>query len=269
MPAAWALEMTSATDRGRVRSQNEDSLAFDSGMGYAVLADGMGGHNAGEVASRLAVATVEADMKKLARQEGYARLAAFEIQRLVADLVAHANAAIYRAARREQAYAGMGTTLVIALWHQARVAVAHVGDSRLYRLRANRLVQLTRDHSLLQDQVDSGLLSREQARRAPHRNLITRAVGIEAKVEAEVHVHDAVSGDLYLLCSDGLTDMLDDRDIERTLARARRSLACAVDALVQQANDRGGRDNISVVLAQWVSGSRNIAGRTPPTKALR
>jgi len=256
MPAAWALEMASATDQGKVRSQNEDSLALDPGAGYAVLADGMGGYNAGEVASRIAVATVEAEMAKLARRRGYADLPAPVIEGLLADQAVHANAAIYRAARQEQAYAGMGTTLVIALWHGTRMAVAHIGDSRLYRLRANRLAQVTRDHSLLQDQIDSGIISREQARHAPNRNFLTRALGIDAVVEVEVHTYDVAPEDLYLLCSDGLTDMLDDQDIERTLTRRGADLTSAADLLVQQANERGGRDNISVILARLAEAPR-------------
>lgn len=263
MHAEWRLEMASATDRGRVRQQNEDSLALDPDTGYAVLADGMGGYRAGEVASRIAVATVEAGVRKLVRQDGYAHLAGPAIERLLSDQAAHANAAVYRSAQDDEACAGMGTTLVAALWHATGMAVAHVGDSRLYRLRANRLAQLTRDHSLMQDQIDSGVISRDQARRAPNRNLVTRALGIAPEVEVEVHTYGVSPADVYLLCSDGLTEMLDDMDIERTLVRGAGDLACAAASLVQQANERGGRDNVSVILAQLVNRNAGAGSGTP------
>ncbi|MGE5525816.1 MAG: Stp1/IreP family PP2C-type Ser/Thr phosphatase [Rhodospirillaceae bacterium] len=238
--------MASATDCGRIRSQNEDSLIADAELGYAVLADGMGGYNAGEVASRIAVATVDSEIRKM----GATAMAAADIEQAVAAHVAAANRAIYDAARRNAAYSGMGTTLVMALWRMNDMVTAHVGDSRLYRLRDGVLEQVTRDHSFLQEQIDLGLIDAELARYAPSRNLVTRALGIEPRVDVEVHTHRTQSGDLYLLCSDGLSDMLDERAMTATLTQGPRQLDRLAEALVHQANENGGRDNISVVLAR-------------------
>lgn len=244
--AGLFLEMASATDRGRIRSQNEDSLIADAELGYAVLADGMGGYNAGEVASRIAVATVESEVRKM----GVAAMTAPGIERAVAAHVVAANRAIYEAARRNAAYAGMGTTLVMALWRVDGMVTAHVGDSRLYRLRDGALEQVTRDHSFLQEQIDQGLIAPELARYAPSRNLLTRALGIDPRVDVEVHTHRTQPGDLYLLCSDGLSDMLDDRAMTATLTQGSQQLDRLAEALVRQANENGGRDNISVILAR-------------------
>jgi protein phosphatase len=246
----WSLEMASASDRGRVRSQNEDSLAANPELGYAVLADGMGGCNAGEVASRIAVETVDREMRELARNGGLRRNKRSLVEKAVTDRVLSANAAIYLAAQADPAYAGMGTTLVMALWRDDLVVVAHVGDSRVYRMRQGALEQLTRDHSLLQEQIERGLVDKAHARSAPGRNIVTRALGVEPGVEVEVHRHLVQSGDLYLLCSDGLSDMLDERALATTLRSAGRDLDSTADALVRQANDNGGRDNISVILAR-------------------
>lgn len=246
----WALDMASATDCGRVRSQNEDSLTANSDLAYAVLADGMGGYNAGEVASRIAVATVDAEMRQLGREGNLARMSAARLEVTVSSHVMAANAAIYRAAREQPAFSGMGTTLVMALWHAESVVIAHVGDSRLYRMRGNTLVQLTRDHSFLQEQIDLGLIDRAHARHAPSRNLVTRALGVDAQVQVDVHTHTAQAGDLYLLCSDGLSDMLDDHAMTATLSAGTRDLGRTAEDLVRQANENGGRDNISVILAR-------------------
>lgn len=246
----WALDMASATDCGRVRSQNEDSLAADRDLAFAVLADGMGGYNAGEVASRIAVATVDAEMRKLGRGGSLVRMSATRLEDVVAAHVMAANTAIYRAAQEQPAFSGMGTTLVMALWRGDSVVIAHVGDSRLYRMRGNTLVQLTRDHSFLQEQIDLGLIDRAHARHAPSRNLVTRALGVDPQVQADVHTHPAQAGDLYLLCSDGLSDMIDDHAMTATLRAGTHDLDRMAESLVRQANENGGRDNISVILAR-------------------
>ncbi len=146
----------------------------------------------------------------------------------------------------------MGTTLVVALWHDNQMTVGHIGDSRLYRLRDDTFEQVTRDHSLLQEQIDSGMITREQAKFSQNKNLVTRAVGIDPEVEAEVHTYPVQPGDLYLLCSDGLSDMVTDEDIQLTLSSLQANLPLAAEQLVQQANDNGGRDNISVILVRVV-----------------
>ncbi|HSN38918.1 MAG TPA: Stp1/IreP family PP2C-type Ser/Thr phosphatase [Burkholderiales bacterium] len=249
MDLSAALEVATATHSGMVRSHNEDSIAADAGIGLAVLADGMGGYNAGEVASGIAVAMIATEMKK-ALGDGTGELPNGGIESLVGEHVGQANAAIYKAAQNQPQYSGMGTTLVVALWHDNRIVVGHVGDSRLYRLRGESFEQVTRDHSLLQEQIDSGMITREQARYSQNKNLVTRAVGIDPEVETEVHTYPVKPGDIYLLCSDGLNDMVSDEDIHLTLSSLRANLPLAAEQLVQQANDNGGRDNISVILVR-------------------
>ncbi|MEN9782854.1 MAG: Protein phosphatase PrpC [Pseudomonadota bacterium] len=243
------IEIATATHSGMVRSHNEDSIAADASAGLAVLADGMGGYNAGEVASGIAVAMISAELKKaLAAKTGELDVATAE--KLVGEHAVRANNAIFQASQSQQQYAGMGTTLVVALWHDDRMIVGHIGDSRLYRMRANKLEQVTRDHSLLQEQIDSGLITKEQARHSQNKNLVTRAVGIDPEVEAEVHSYPVQVGDIYLLCSDGLNDMVTDEDMELTLSSLQANLPLAAEQLVQQANDNGGRDNVSVILVR-------------------
>ena len=245
-----ALEIATATHPGMVRSHNEDSLTADSELGLAVLADGMGGYNAGEVASGIAVAMIPAEMRKALAACPPESLTRAHLERLIGEHAVRANATIYQAAQKEAQYRGMGTTLVVAVWHDNHVTIGHIGDSRLYRLRNDKLEQITRDHSLLQEQIDSGMISKADARHAPNKNLVTRAVGIDPEVEPEVHTYPVERGDIYLVCSDGLTDMVTDEDIENTLASLKANLPLAAEQLVQQANDNGGRDNISVILVR-------------------
>ena len=245
-----ALEIATATHPGMVRSHNEDSIAADAEAGLAVLADGMGGYNAGEVASGIAVEYIKTEMKKQLAAKKPEDLDDENSQKLIADHAGRANAAIYQSAQSQPQYAGMGTTLVVALWHDNRISVGHVGDSRLYRLRGGKLDQVTRDHSLLQEQIDSGMITKEQARHSQNKNLVTRAVGIDPEVETEVHTYPTQVGDIYLMCSDGLNDMVTDEDIETTLASLAANLQLAAQQLIQQACDNGGRDNVSVILVR-------------------
>ncbi|MGQ0578699.1 MAG: Stp1/IreP family PP2C-type Ser/Thr phosphatase [Betaproteobacteria bacterium] len=247
-----SLEMAKATHTGMVRSHNEDSIATDPQIGLAVLADGMGGYNAGEVASGIATALISSETR-----EALARHAPHELDEssgsplaigLLREIIARANTSIFQSANSQPQYAGMGTTLVVTLMCDNQITVAHIGDSRCYRFHRDKLQQITRDHSLLQEQIDSGLLTREAAKRSQNKNLVTRALGIEPEVEAEIRTFPAQAGDIYLLCSDGLNDMVEDEDIEMTLAAVGSNLPLAADQLVQMANDNGGRDNVSVVL---------------------
>jgi len=247
-----AIEIASATHTGMVRSHNEDTIAADAEIGLAVLADGMGGYNAGEIASGIAVTLITAEMKKVLAQRPAADLSDAEAQLLIGEYAAKANAAIFQAAQTQPQYSGMGTTLVMALWYDNRMGVGHIGDSRLYRLRGETLEQVTRDHSLLQEQIDSGMISKADARFSQNKNLVTRAVGIDPDVETEINSYAVQPGDIYLLCSDGLSDMVADEDIELTLSSLKANLALAAEQLVQQANDNGGRDNVSVVLVRIV-----------------
>lgn len=245
-----ALEIATATHPGMVRSHNEDSIAADIEAGLAVLADGMGGYNAGEVASGIAVELIKVEMKKSLSAKRPEDLNGQTAEHLIAEHAARANASIYQAAQSHPQYSGMGTTLVVALWHDNRLSVGHIGDSRLYRWRTGALEQITRDHSLLQEQIDSGMITKEQARHSQNKNLVTRAVGIDPDVETEVHTYPVRPGDIYLMCSDGLSDMVTDEDIQLTLTSLQSNLPLAAQQLVQQANDNGGRDNISVILVR-------------------
>ena len=249
-----ALEMICQTHPGMVRSHNEDSVACESACGLVVLADGMGGYNAGEVASGIAVSVVATEVIHSLQNNSPIRLDEETGDEygvlLLRDNIQRANAAIYYAAQSQPQYAGMGTTIVTGLFYDNRVAVAHVGDSRLYRLRGETMEAVTRDHSLLQEQIDSGMISIEDARLSKNKNLVTRAVGIDAKVATEIHVHDVLVGDVYLFCSDGLNDMVEDEDIHSTLYAMQGNLPLAAEQLIQMANDGGGRDNVSVILVK-------------------
>lgn len=242
------LIIAALTHPGKVRSHNEDFVLADAAGGFAVLADGMGGHNAGEVASRMAVELVS---EGLARQaDAGAASDAPRAEASLAETLALANVALLQASRSKPEYDGMGTTLVAVLWHADGVTVGHVGDSRLYVLRHGELRQLTRDHSIVQEQVECGALSAEDARYAPNRNVLTRAVGIDADAKADVYTSQVETGDIYLLCSDGLTDMLTDDDVRETLLSSRADVGAAAERLVERANQSGGLDNISVIVAR-------------------
>ncbi|MBS1144811.1 MAG: Protein phosphatase 2C-like protein [Proteobacteria bacterium] len=250
-----ALEFVAQTDPGMIRSHNEDAIFADAELGLAILADGMGGYNAGEVASGLATMRLAEDMGRIiaspvAQSTGISDPSVAE-SHLVNEIKA-ANLAIYNAAQCCSQYAGMGTTLALTWFYNNRMSVAHVGDSRVYRLRGDRFEQLSRDHSLLQEQLDNGIITAEQARYAENRNLVTRALGVDPVVEVEVHDYDLHSGDIVLLCSDGLTDMVEDDDIAITLQTLGSNLVLAADHLVHLANSAGGRDNISVILVKVV-----------------
>ena len=171
---------------------------------------------------------------------------------LLREKIKKANTSIFQAAQSQPQYAGMGTTVVAGLFYDNQLAAAHVGDSRMYRLRGEVFVPITRDHSLLQEQIDNGVITVEDSRQSRNRNLVTRAVGIDADVEVEVHVHAVQVGDIFLLCSDGLNDMVEDEDIGHTLRLLQSSLPLAASQLIQMANDNGGRDNVSVILIKII-----------------
>jgi protein phosphatase len=253
------LELHAAVDPGRARTNNEDSVALDESASLAVLADGMGGYNAGEVASNMATSFIRDELGRWLR-EASSQASDAEVRRAMDICVDNANRAIFNAANTNPQYAGMGTTLVVAVFRGARLLVGHVGDSRAYRLRAGKLSQITRDHSLLQEQIDAGLITPEQAAFSSNKNLVTRAVGVEDAVMLETHQHEVQTGDLFLLCSDGLSDMLDDAAIAR-LMQAHEALPACATALIDAANDAGGKDNISVALVR-VTGAAGLAARS-------
>lgn len=254
MKIVEALEVFSQTHPGMVRSHNEDSVACDPACGLVVLADGMGGYNAGEVASGIAVSVVVTEVSHSLQSASPVERGERDGEDLGMSLlrgnIQKANASIFHASQSQPQYAGMGTTIVSGLFYDNRVVVGHVGDSRMYRLRGEVLETITRDHSLLQEQIDSGMISVEDARLSKNKNLVTRAVGIDADLEPEIHVHDVMVGDIYLLCSDGLNDMVEDDDIQSTIYALQNNLPLAADQLIQMANDNGGRDNVSVILVK-------------------
>ena len=268
MSLAQSLEIACCTDPGIVRSHNEDSIVSDASIGLVVLADGMGGYNAGEVASGMTTSVIATEMLQVLAERNPAEIDVATGRsigaRLLLEQISKANAAVYHASKTQPQYSGMGTTLVTALFYNNGVTFAHIGDSRGYRLRDGVLTQVTKDHSLLQEQIDSGMITPEQARYSQHKNLVTRALGIDPEVDAEITQCEALPGDIYLLCSDGLNDMVPDEDIGMTMQALSSNLKLAAQQLVQLANDNGGRDNISVILVRVVHGyaaSRGLVSR--------
>jgi PPM family protein phosphatase len=246
-------QFCSSTDPGLARDNNEDSVTFDTSTQLAVLADGMGGYNAGEVASGMATAFIKSEMSRWLAQAGR-NANAREVRRALEICVDNANRSIFNAAGSNPQYAGMGTTLVVGVFQDGRLMMGHIGDSRCYRLRGEELTQITKDHSLLQEQMDAGLITPEQAASSLNKNLVTRALGVEDAVILETNEHRADVGDLYLMCSDGLSDMVSDEAIAAIL-KGGEELEAKAKALVDAANAGGGRDNISVLLVLAKDGS--------------
>ena len=236
------------TDPGRARENNEDAVAADESTRLCVLADGMGGYNAGEIASGMATAFIKSEMSRWLSEAGrHAKIK--EIRRALEICVDNANRSIFNASDSNPQYSGMGTTLVVGVFHNATLVLGHIGDSRCYRLRNGDLAQITKDHSLLQEQIDAGLITQEQAASSSIKNLVTRALGVEDAVMLELNEHGVEAGDCYLMCSDGLSDMVDDVEIASILGGPN-SMEQKADSLVGAANEHGGRDNISVLLVQ-------------------
>jgi len=249
-----ALEMHATTDVGIKRNHNEDCVGITPEFGFAVLADGMGGHNAGEVASAMAIEVTGRYLQDRLSKLPEAQLdenTGFTRESIITrEGITMANNAIFEAAQQKPECAGMGTTVVAAVFYADRLTAAHVGDSRMYRLRGDLLTHVTEDHSLIQEQVRRGLLTADDARNSAIKNLVTRALGVEPDVEPDI-VEDIVqAGDIYLMCSDGLTDVVPDEAIRLTLTQNGKDLRKAAAQLVQLANDAGGPDNISVILVR-------------------
>ncbi len=257
MSLQYKLEVVNVSDVGLKRPHNEDSTITNEELGLLVLADGMGGYKAGELASAIAVThiydKVISGLKKSISVGIDENSGLDHHSVLIHDAINSANSSIYKTAQEDKQCQGMGTTIVTALTYQDRISIAHVGDSRLYRLRGDDFRQITKDHSLVQELVDRGLFTLEEAEKNAPKNLVTRALGIDAKVEIDVIEDQLAMGDIYLLCSDGLTDMVKDEEIHLTLSKYSANLADAAAKLVEMANEYGGKDNISVILAR-VSG---------------
>jgi serine/threonine protein phosphatase PrpC len=242
------------TDTGMIRDHNEDAIGAQHENGLYVLADGMGGYNAGEVASSIAVKTVIELVNEACQRVDRAEIeddTGFMRQTIVLrDAITRANKIIHQTAHSHSGCEGMGTTIVACLFYDNTISIAHVGDSRLYRMRQNRLEQITMDHSLLQELVDRGFYTREEAERSTNRNYVTRALGVEAGVDVEIQEVPVEPDDLFILCSDGLCDMVDDEEIHLTVSTFSANLDLVGQQLIQLSNDHGGKDNVSIIIAQ-------------------
>jgi len=242
------------TDKGLVRRKNEDSIGFDSALGLVVLADGMGGHRGGEIASGMAVDTIISELQQRLPQIDAGEIdetSGFSKESIcIQDAVVTANQLVYQTAETNPEHKGMGTTIVVLQFYNNSFSLAHIGDSRCYRLRANKFEQITRDHSLLQELIDRGFYTPEEARNSMNKNLVTRALGIDPIVMPDIQEDIVLKNDVYLLCSDGLTDLVEDEDIYLTIMQFSANLEEAAKQLITKANKKGGKDNISVMLCR-------------------
>ncbi len=241
------IEYGSRSDQGTVRTSNEDSYAASAKNRLFLVADGMGGHAAGEVASQIAASTVE---EVVAMQSGSDWVPENVLRRAAEE----ANSRIYEAARLKREFAGMGSTLTALSFRDNHYYVAHVGDSRAYLMRSSMLEQLTRDHSLVWHLLESGVLRKDELSSHPQKNLITRSIGPHPHVDIDIERGEALEGDVFLLCSDGLTDVVSDEDIRSILSDSSKSPQDMGDALVNTANSNGGPDNITVVIVRLAPG---------------
>lgn len=251
------------TDVGRVRKNNEDSVGELEDLGLLILADGMGGYNAGEIASGIAVSTIQEVFKR-----EWPKLKHGTINRdtgnsveaeLIRTAIEEAHEAIHNVSQTQPQCQGMGTTVVVCVLHEDQLSIGYVGDSRLYRFRDGQLEQITRDHSLLEELIARGHYTREEANQMVRKNIVTRALGVEEAVKVDLIEDPLELGDVVLMCSDGLSDLVDDATITDKLNKFADNLPRAAKVLVEEANQQGGKDNISVVLARLDSSL--VAGR--------
>jgi len=256
-----SYEMHAMTDVGIRRQHNEDCVLASAAHGFAILADGMGGYSAGEVASAMAVEMIGAALEQqmLNKAQINAQTGYTEASMLVRQSIEAANEAIFTTAQNKPECAGMGTTVLVAAFYGEHITAAHVGDSRMYRLRDHVLSHVTEDHSLVHEQVRRGLLTADDARNSRIKNLVTRALGVESGVEPDLLEDMVKVGDIYLLSSDGLTDVVSDEAIAEILRSYRSNLEKAGQLLIEMANKAGGPDNISIILVK-VTGSNTKSG---------
>jgi serine/threonine protein phosphatase PrpC len=240
------MRAAARTHVGKVRKVNEDTVFVDLNLGLLLVADGMGGYSGGEIASALAVgAVVEFLREKLPGASGEE-----ETERLICEAVGRAEQAIRERAEGEAELAQMGTTMVLALARGPKIHLAHLGDSRAYRIRSGEIRCLTRDHSLVNEMLEAGQITPREARRHPLRNVVTRSLGLRGYPVAELQVLDWQPGDTMLLCSDGLNKMVEDKAIHKAVVEGGDDLAGICETLIKMANGKGGRDNISVIVAR-------------------
>ena len=244
------VRIAGCTDTGLRRNHNEDHIGFNQKLGIAVLADGMGGHQAGEIAAHMAVESVLEHLQDLADRQSSRPITGSQLLEFVSNTISYSNSMIYQAAETLDEHKGMGTTLVAAIVKGSQIYAGHVGDSRLYLYRNETLKRITKDHSLVQDLVDRGFYTEEEARMASVGHIVTRALGTKADVEVDTIQHELQQGDVLMLCSDGLSDMVADWLIADSLKERNENLEETANKLVQLANRNGGKDNISVILMQ-------------------
>ncbi len=246
------LRIAGCTDTGVRRQHNEDHIGYCQELGIAVLADGMGGHQSGEIAAHMAVESVVEKLKSMASSEKAGAITSSQLLHFVSNTISHSNSMIFQAAEALEKHKGMGTTLVATIIRGSRLYAGHVGDSRLYLFRERQLSRLTRDHSLVQDLIDRGFYTEEEARTANVSHIVTRALGTKADVDIDTVEYALQAGDVLLLCSDGLSDMVADWRIEEILREQleREKLEQIAQRMVDQSNRNGGKDNISVILVQ-------------------
>lgn len=244
-----SLKIAGATDIGQKRTRNEDFLMVDEDLCIVALADGMGGHNAGEIASQMVASSIVVQLS-LWLKKSKPRTIKRNIQKAITRFVNIANSEIFEAAAIDSTKRGMGTTLVAIVYQEGLLTVAHVGDSRAYLFRNNQLIALTKDHSKVQDLIDAGLISIEQAENSRFKNILTRAIGVSDKVTVDFNKIALKVNDKILICSDGLTNMLTDVAIKEVLSM-NETLPVLLRNLISNANHLGGQDNITVAIGSF------------------
>jgi len=251
------IEGWSITDVGKKRDHNEDNHLCNPDLGLFIVADGMGGHRAGDTASRTAVTTIEAEitrqiegLRPVAKSGGTQMLFISDdpITGILVDAVRAASGAILDQSEHDPELSGMGTTTSLLFFHEGRAFYAHVGDSRIYRIRDGEILRVTRDHSLVQEQIDAGLITQDEADRSGYKNIITRSVGFERHIEVDTAEVDLAAGDVFLMCSDGLSNLVTVNEI-RDIATKKEPIT-ALQFFVNLANSRGGDDNITAILVK-------------------
>jgi protein phosphatase len=246
----FQVKIAGFTDTGLKRQRNQDHIGFDQDLGIAVLADGMGGHQSGEIASQMAVESVLEKLQSICEPKPTKSKTGSQLLDYVSNTISYSNSMIYQAAETVEEQRGMGTTLVAVMIQDSQIYAGHVGDSRLYLYRADSLRRITKDHSLVQDLIDRGFYTEEEARSANVGHIVTRALGTKAQVEVDTLQHDLKASDVFLLCSDGLSDMVAGWQIQEILKEQSSNLERAAETLISKANRNGGKDNISVILMQ-------------------
>ena len=251
MPQALTkLRIAGYTHAGMRREYNQDHIGFDQELGIAVLADGMGGHKAGEIAAHMTVKFVLEKLRKFVLQKTSVSITGSQLLEFVSTTISSSNAEIFRTQQEQELYKGMGTTIVATLIIGSHIYVGHVGDSRLYLYRNRKVKRLTKDHSVVQDLIDRGFYTEREAREANVGHVVTRAMGTKSAVDVDTAEIPRLPYDLLMLCSDGLTDMVSDWQIAETIAENITDLDLAAKKLIALANQNGGKDNISVILMQ-------------------